>query len=58
MTSLWKQLAQQQELVTRPVMVRACKSSFTIRVDQMFTASDQPAFTNAQHRPVKTPDTA
>ncbi|WP_143105904.1 hypothetical protein [Bradyrhizobium sp. Gha] len=34
------------------------KSSFTIRVDQMFTASDDAAFTNVQHRPLKTPDIA
>ncbi|MGY3238849.1 MULTISPECIES: hypothetical protein [unclassified Bradyrhizobium] len=34
------------------------KSSFTIRVDRMFTASDDAAFTNAQHRPLKTPDIA
>jgi hypothetical protein len=39
-------------------MIRAGKSSFTIRVDQMFTALSGPAFTNAQHRPVKTPDIA
>jgi hypothetical protein len=36
-------------------MIRARKSSFTIRVDQMFTASNEAAFTNARNRPVKTP---
>jgi len=35
--------------------VRAVKSSFTIRVDRLFTASDEALFTNAHHRPVKTP---
>jgi hypothetical protein len=39
-------------------MIRTRKGSFTICVDQMFTPSDEIAFTNAQHRPVKTPDIA
>jgi hypothetical protein len=39
-------------------MIRARNGSFTMRVDQMFTASNDAAFTNAQHRPVKTPDIA
>jgi hypothetical protein len=39
----------------RPVMTRARKSSFTIRVDQLFTPSREGAFTKAHHRPVKTP---
>jgi hypothetical protein len=37
----------------RPVMTRARKSSFTIRVDQLFTPSREGAFTNAHHHPVK-----
>jgi hypothetical protein len=36
-------------------MTRARKSSFTIRVDQLFTPSREGAFTNAHHHPVKTP---
>jgi hypothetical protein len=54
-------LLQQRELITRPVMIRARessftrKSSFTIRVDQLFTPSREGAFTNAHHHPVKTP---
>jgi hypothetical protein len=36
-------------------MTRARKSSFTIRVDQLFTPSREGAFTKAHHRPVKTP---
>jgi hypothetical protein len=43
------------ELITRPVMKRRVKSSFTIRVDQTFTSSRQPAFTNAFDQPLKTP---
>ncbi|SPP97402.1 protein of unknown function [Bradyrhizobium vignae] len=46
---------QRREPIPRPVMIRARKGSFTIRVDQMFTASRGAAFTNAPHRPVKTP---
>jgi hypothetical protein len=34
-------------------MIRARKSSFTMRVDQMFTSSDEAAFTNAHHFPWK-----
>jgi hypothetical protein len=34
-------------------MIRARKSSFTMRVDQMFTASSQRTFTNAHHFPWK-----
>jgi hypothetical protein len=40
----------------RPVMIRTRKSSFIICVDQMFTASNDAAFTKARHRPVKTPE--
>ncbi|WP_164718933.1 hypothetical protein [Bradyrhizobium sp. LVM 105] len=47
--------AQRREPLARPAMIRAVKSSFTIRVDRLFTASRDDAFTNAQHRPVKTP---
>jgi|UPI00076AD08B hypothetical protein len=46
---------QHRELITRPVMIRMRKSSFTIHVDRSFTALRQAAFTNAQLRPVKTP---
>jgi len=35
-------------------MIRARKSSFTIRVGRMFTALHGAAFTNARHCPVKT----
>ena len=42
---VWRGFLQQRELITRPVMIRARKGSFTIRVDQMFTASRGPAFT-------------
>jgi hypothetical protein len=38
-----------------PVLIRPVKSSFTMRVDQMFTTSREPTFTNATDRPVKTP---
>jgi hypothetical protein len=38
-------LLQHRELIARPVMIRARKGSFTIRVDQMFTASNEAAFT-------------
>jgi len=50
--------AQHWELVARPVMIRARKGSFTIRIDQLFTASREVAFTNAHHHPVKTPANA
>jgi hypothetical protein len=36
-------------------MTRAVKSSFTIRIDQLFTASRQLKFTNTRNHPVKTP---
>jgi len=36
-------------------MIRVIKSSFTIRVDLLFTASRDAVFTNARNRPVKTP---
>jgi hypothetical protein len=39
----------------RPVLLRAVKSSFTIRVDRLFTAWRDDAFTKALHRSVKTP---
>jgi hypothetical protein len=51
---LWKCFSQTMELVARPVMIRARKSSFTIRVDRMFTASREAAFTNARQCPVET----
>jgi hypothetical protein len=44
-------LLQQRELITRPVMIRARKSSFTIRVDRLFTALREGAFTNARNHP-------
>jgi hypothetical protein len=36
-------------------MIRAGKSSFTIRLDFLFTASRDDAFTTVRDRPVKTP---
>jgi hypothetical protein len=41
--------------VARPATRRARKSSFTIRIDQLFTLSREGAFTKAHHHPVKTP---
>ncbi|MHC4045055.1 hypothetical protein [Bradyrhizobium sp. 23AC] len=38
-----------------PVLIRASKSSFTIRVDRLFTASRDDAFTTVRDQPVKTP---
>ncbi|MDH2355072.1 hypothetical protein QCM77_29395 [Bradyrhizobium sp. SSUT18] len=48
-------LPQRREPISPSVLIRARKSSFTIRVDQLFTPSREGAFTNAHHHPVKTP---
>jgi hypothetical protein len=42
-------------IATCPVLIRRAKSFFTIRVDQMFTASREPAFTNATDHPTENP---
>jgi hypothetical protein len=41
--------------IARPVLIRVRKSSFTIRVDLLFTASRDDAFTTVRDHPVKTP---
>jgi hypothetical protein len=51
----WKHSVQNNGNHARPTMIRAIKSSFTIRVDFLFTASRDHAFTNVRDRPVKTP---
>ena len=48
-------LASNLELIAHPAVIRAGKSSFTIRVDLLFTASHDDAFTSMRDRPVKTP---
>ena len=50
----WKRSAQTKG-TTRPVMIRAVNGSFTIRVDRLFTASREDAFTTVRDDSVKTP---
>jgi hypothetical protein len=43
------------EVLAHPEMTRAVNGSFTMRVEELFTASHQLRFTNTVDRTVKTP---